>query len=80
MNLTRNNSSAESVYVGENNLDESLGIDTQDGPQQADHWPITEVAVSEWFHLASLPVHLLYSHCCTNSFVLLPAGHERRRE
>lgn len=45
MNLTRSNSSAESVYVGENNLDESLGIDTQDGPQQADNWPITEVAV-----------------------------------
>ncbi|XP_034237742.1 glycerophosphocholine phosphodiesterase GPCPD1-like isoform X3 [Thrips palmi] len=45
VNLTRSNSSAESVYVGENNLDESLGIDTQDGPQPADNWPITEVAV-----------------------------------
>ncbi|XP_052128768.1 glycerophosphocholine phosphodiesterase GPCPD1 isoform X1 [Frankliniella occidentalis] len=45
VNLTRSSSSVESVYVGENNLDESLGIDTQDGPQQTDNWPITEVAV-----------------------------------
>ncbi|KAJ1524332.1 hypothetical protein ONE63_010838 [Megalurothrips usitatus] len=46
VNLTRSNSSAENMYVGENNLDESLGIDTQDGPQHSDsNWPITEVAV-----------------------------------
>lgn len=46
MNLSRSNSSAESVHIGENNLDESLGIDTQDGPQPTDNWPITEIAVS----------------------------------
>ena len=45
VNLSRSNSSAESIHIGENNLDESLGIDTQDGPQPTENWPITEIAV-----------------------------------